>query len=78
MGKCNRKVIERIGKKIKWERREGQKLKGKKIKWGKREREGGKGIKNKGKGKRRQRREGQGKGSDDWTEKVAKLRRKGR
>ena len=24
MLKCNRKVIERIGKKIKWERREGQ------------------------------------------------------
>ena len=54
------------------------KLKGKKIKWGRREREGGKGIKTKGKGKRRQRREGQEKGSDDWTEKVAKLRRKGR
>ena len=30
MGKCNRKVIERrIGKKIKWERREGQKTEGK-------------------------------------------------
>ena len=78
MGKCNRKVIERIGKKIKWERRERPKLKGKKIKWGKKGKGRRKGNKNKGKGKRRQRREGQGKGSDDWTEKVAKLRRKGR
>ena len=34
--------------------------------------------KQKGKGKEDKKREGQGKGSDDWTEKVAKLRRKGR
>ena len=54
------------------------KLKGKKIKWGRREREGGKGIKNKREREGRQRREGQEKGRDDWTEKVAKLRRKGR
>ena len=38
MGKCNRKVIERrIGKKIKWERREGQKTEGKDNQMGKKE-----------------------------------------
>ena len=31
-----------------------------------------------GRGKKAQGREGQEKGSEDWTEKVAKLRRKGR
>ena len=73
--KSNRKNREenQVGKKGR------PKLKGKKIKWGRREREGGKGItKKKGKGKTRQRREDQEKGSDYWTEKVAKLRRKGR
>ena len=53
------------------------KLKGKKIKWGRREREGGKG-KNKREREKKAKKGREKKGGDDSTEKIAKLRRKGR
>ena len=69
----------RKGRKSRWEEGKGKeerpKLKGKKIKWGRREREGGKDIKNKREREKMGREE---KRRDYSTEKIAKLRRKGR
>ena len=51
------------------------KLKGKKIKWSRSE--GGKGIKNKRERKKKAKKGREEKGTNDSTEKIAKLRKKG-